>query len=71
MCTCAGQHFYFLDMISILGGEGAYKKDKTEEKAKVVAVGWGTYVLQCRTNHLVARMIWAKDFMKTSILEGW
>ena len=43
MCTCAGQHFYFLDMISILGGEGAYKKDKTEEKAKVVAVGWGTY----------------------------
>ena len=45
MCTCAAQHFYFLDMIqiSILGGEGAYKKDKTEEKAKVVAVGWRTY----------------------------
>ena len=42
---------------------------KTEEKAKVVAVGYGD-VLECRTNHLAAKMIWTKVFGRTSILVG-
>ena len=29
-----------------------------------------TYILECRTNHLAARMIWKKVFGRTSILVG-
>ena len=45
------------------------RRIKTEEKAKVVAVGWGD-VLECRTNHLAARMYGTKVFGRTSIFVG-
>ena len=45
----------------------AYRRRiKTEEKAK--AFGG---ILECRTNHLTARMILTKVFGRTSILVGW
>ena len=42
----------------------------TEINAKVVAVGWGD-VLECRSNHLAARLIWRKVFGRTSLFVGW
>ena len=52
----------FVLAISCRGKTGAdrslqRRRIKTEEKAKVVAVGWGTYVLDCCTSHLAARLI--------------
>ena len=39
---------------------------QTEEKAKVVATVWGTYVLECRTSHLVGKDDWQKSFWKNT-----
>ena len=46
------------------------RRIKAEEKAKVVAC-WLGDVLECRSNHLAARIIWPKVFGRTSILLGW
>ena len=41
---------------------------QTQEKAKVVGVVWGTYILECRNNHFATRMILTKVFRRTSVL---
>ena len=40
-----------------------------QEKANVVAAGWGT-ILECRTDHLAAIIIRRTVFERTSILGG-
>ena len=44
-------------------------RQKIRQRSSLL-VGWRT-VLECRTNHLVARMIWRTVFGRTSILVGW
>ena len=42
------------------------RRIETEENAKVVTAGWGTYcILECDTSHLAARMLWTKFFGRT------
>ena len=33
------------------------EEDNYRREGKVVAAGWGMYVLECRTSHLAERMI--------------
>ena len=42
-------------------------KDRREGKGRRC---WFRNLLKCRTNHLASRMIWTKDFGRTSILVG-
>ena len=45
-------------------------KDKDRREGKGRRCYWLRDLLECRTNHLASRMIWTKDFGRTSILVG-
>ena len=46
-------------------------KDKRESKGRHCCLGTLEDILECRTNHLAARMNWTKIFRITFILAGW
>ena len=66
----SGANYSLCTVYCVVCTLGPKKKKHTAEKAKVVAAVWGTYVLECRTSHLAARMIFREGFGRTSIFYG-